>query len=239
MMSAPGDSGGMFARTRDSPATSLHPASGAQLPIYLAEGVHGVVIGDDLALIDLDADAYLCLPGGGVDVTQVQGVLEIHGEGARAIIQAGLASDRPAHPARSAPPLPLRSLIHEPAPQVSPAMALRSLAAARDVHRALRGEGLRPILSVAPTTDHPVDPPAVEDAARALWALSPWLPLEGECLVRSALLMSYLRRCGLSASWVFGVRLWPFSAHCWVQLDAVCLNDDVERLAAYAPIYCR
>ena len=50
------------------------------------------------------------------------------------------------------------------------------------------------------------------------------------------MLVSYLRRCGLRADWVFAVRLWPFAAHCWVQCGDLCLNDDVERLAPYTPI---
>lgn len=219
---------------RPAPEMSHGPA------VYLAYGVYGVVIGEDLALIDLASDAYLCLPGGGADVTEAHGVLRIHGQSATAISDAGLASTSPSTtPAKTPPPLPVRSIIHDPATKVTLLMGLRGLAATGDVRRALRGRGLEPILSVAATSDQACDPSAVEAAARRFWALSPWLPFEGECLVRSALLVSYLRRCGLSASWVFGVRLWPFSAHCWVQVDAVCLNDDVERLAAYAPIYCR
>lgn len=82
-------------------------------------------------------------------------------------------------------------------------------------------------------------PARVAEAARAFWQMAPWLPIEGECLVRSALLMRFLNQRGLEADWVFGVRLWPFMAHCWVQLDDLCLNDDVERLTAYTPIYSR
>jgi hypothetical protein len=35
---------------------------------------------------------------------------------------------------------------------------------------------------------------------------------------------------------VFGVRTWPFHAHCWLQCDDVVLDDQADRVAAYAPI---
>jgi hypothetical protein len=35
---------------------------------------------------------------------------------------------------------------------------------------------------------------------------------------------------------VFGVVADPFQAHCWLQDDAVVLNDDLERLGKYQPI---
>jgi hypothetical protein len=45
-----------------------------------------------------------------------------------------------------------------------------------------------------------------------------------------------LRILGFDADWIIGVRTWPFMAHCWLQVGAVALDDDVERLAAYTPI---
>ncbi|MBJ7483472.1 lasso peptide biosynthesis B2 protein [Brevundimonas sp.] len=207
---------------------------------FLKSGVHAVVVGEDLALIDLDADAYLCLPGGAVGVRTENGaVLQLSGPTEAAIVEAGLTADRGRAPARIPPPLPVKTIIHDTPTRVSFGQIVKGCGAVWDVRRALRSTGLHPILAVAPARDNAAIAGKVADAARAFWRIAPWLPQEGECLVRSALLMSYLRRSGLSADWVFGIRLWPFSAHCWVQIDDVCLNDDVERLAAYTPIYCR
>ncbi|WP_395943340.1 lasso peptide biosynthesis B2 protein [Brevundimonas sp.] len=213
---------------------------GQQASVVLGDDVHGVVVGEDLALIDLGADAYLCLPNGacGVEPGGLS-VRRLHGPTAAAIEAAGLGGGNGSAPFRPPPALPMRTVIHDAPSRVSPRQVLRGLCAVSDVRRALRGTGLRPILAVAPGPGGAVSPERVTREARAFWRLSPWLPIEGECLVRSAVLMSYLRRAGLSADWVFGVRLWPFSAHCWVQVGDVCLNDDIERLAAYTPIYCR
>lgn len=54
--------------------------------------------------------------------------------------------------------------------------------------------------------------------------------------MRSYLQLQYLHRLGLDADWVIGVRTWPFMAHCWLQVGAVALDDDVERLIPYTPI---
>ena len=113
-------------------------------------------------------------------------------------------------------------------------------AAARQVRAVLRRPGLAPLLALAdPARRGDREPVAVVAAAEALNQLSPWLPFEGACLARSALMIAYLNRLGLQADWVFGVRLRPFEAHCWVQLDDVALNEDVERLAAFTPVMVR
>ena len=72
--------------------------------------------------------------------------------------------------------------------------------------------------------------------ARVFQRVAVWLPMPRKCLVRSFVLLRFLQRSGLNARWVFGVRTWPFAAHCWLQLEDTVLDDLVERLAAYEPI---
>ncbi len=207
---------------------------------FLRDGVHAVAIGEDLALIDLRADAYLCIPGGARGTHgEIGAAMSFSRATAAALCQAGLCDQQAREIIRSLPTLPTRTIIHDSPPKLSLGHWLKGLAAVGDLRRAVRKKGLCSILAVAPARRPAENSQSVVDAAKAFWRIAPWLPIEGECLVRSALLMSYLRRCGLSADWVFGVRLWPFAAHCWVQIDDVCLNDDLERLAAYTPIYCR
>jgi hypothetical protein len=64
-----------------------------------------------------------------------------------------------------------------------------------------------------------------------------WLPLPGKCLVRSFTLLRFLQRQGQDATWCFGVRTWPFSAHCWLQAGDVALDDHADQLRAYTPIH--
>ncbi|MEW6596972.1 MAG: lasso peptide biosynthesis B2 protein [Pseudomonadota bacterium] len=66
--------------------------------------------------------------------------------------------------------------------------------------------------------------------------LAPWVPSQGACLFRSFMLLAFLRAAGLDATWVFGVRTWPFQAHCWLQAGEVVLDDAVERVSSFTPI---
>lgn len=66
--------------------------------------------------------------------------------------------------------------------------------------------------------------------------LLPWAPFPGVCLYRSFMLLAFLRRAGLDATWMFGVRTWPFEAHCWLQAGDVVLDDLAERVSPFTPI---
>lgn len=208
----------------------------------LRAGVHAAMIGDALILLDLEKDDYLCLPGaGGAVTTGEDGALQVGDADVSGILDAaGLLGPGPVMTGKTLPERPQVSVIHEPAGRPPTlAMWLDGLLAALAVRKARKGAGVKDYLALAGRPGGDRSPDRVAKAARAFWRMAPWLPIEGECLVRSALLMRFLQQRGLEADWVFGVRLWPFTAHCWVQLDGVCLNDEVERLTSYTPIYCR
>ena len=209
-------------------------------PLYLKPGVYAAVVEADLVLLDVASDAYLCLPDGASMLGgDPSGALR-PGTLRDALRAAGLVCEAPG-PAVTTPAKPRRSVIHEVGGFRPDARVLAAATGAvLDVRQARRRKGVGAYLAVAGETGRlGRDQAGVEDAARRFWALSPWLPIEGECLVRSALLVSFLRRMGLAADWVFAVRLWPFSAHCWVQVGDVCLNDDAERLVPFTPIFSR
>lgn len=56
------------------------------------------------------------------------------------------------------------------------------------------------------------------------------------CKYRSLALIEFLGAYGFSADWVFGVRLAPFRAHCWVEIGSVILNDYVDNVREFKPI---
>lgn len=211
------------------------------MSLYLRPDVHAVPIGEDLVLLDLARDAYLCLPDGATSLAPGSRIALLPGPLTRTLEEGGLVSLAPPGARSAPPPLPDRTIIHGGGRN---RLGVRAIAAALavpgDIRNARRGEGLAAWLNVAHTAS-PLsrDGEVVAAAARLFWRLGPWLPVEGECLVRSAMLVAFLRRMGLAADWVFGVRLWPFAAHCWVQTGDLCLNDDVERLWPYTPLYRR
>jgi hypothetical protein len=66
--------------------------------------------------------------------------------------------------------------------------------------------------------------------------LRPWLPGRGCCLPSSLTLLEFLRLYGVRATLVFGVRTYPFEAHCWIEHEGVVLNDTLEHVHWFTPI---
>jgi len=56
------------------------------------------------------------------------------------------------------------------------------------------------------------------------------------CLFDSLALKRFLARYGLFPQWVFGVRLDPFAAHCWLQHETTVLNDSLDFVRSFTPI---
>lgn len=56
---------------------------------------------------------------------------------------------------------------------------------------------------------------------------------KNRCLLRSIALQHLLARRGCESTLVFGVRLHPFQAHCWLQEEELVLNDTMEHVGAF------
>ena len=56
------------------------------------------------------------------------------------------------------------------------------------------------------------------------------------CLADSLILANFLQRNHVYPTFVIGIGTKPFSAHAWVQIDDIVLNDKVERVYEYTPI---
>jgi hypothetical protein len=219
-------------------AVVTRAASGATL--WLGPDVNAVAIDDDLVFLDVRADSYLCLVGAADRIRLVgDGGLMAADEDAEALKAAGLAITTAHSASTPLPPKPTRDLAWN-----GRALSRGEIAAASAaiIHTALvfRTRTFPQLLRGArlPAAERGTaraSEPLLETVA-AFARARPWMPIGGECLKRSYLLLAYLRRLGLDADWVIGVRTWPFRAHCWLQAGDVALDDDVERLAAYTPI---
>jgi hypothetical protein len=67
-------------------------------------------------------------------------------------------------------------------------------------------------------------------------ALRLFFPVNYLCLYDSLALLEFLARYDVFPTWVFGVRLEPWAAHCWVQEAGVTFNEDVEEAANFTAI---
>lgn len=75
------------------------------------------------------------------------------------------------------------------------------------------------------------------DLTRHFHQLTPLLfSRRDACFFRSLLLLKCLCEHGIASSWVFGVRVNPFCAHCWLEYDGLVLNDHLDTVLAYKKI---
>jgi hypothetical protein len=208
---------------------------------FLSEGVHAVQVREDIVFLDTLADSYFCL-GGVADVIALGegGRIEVrHEESAAQLLEAGLVSREPRGWNRPAPPRATRSALWRPPKR--PASLARLVAAVTTngtVGRRLARRAFDDLLEPALAPESLLAEPSADllEAVAQFEQVRPWLPLRGECLARSYQLRAFLRARGFDAFWVFGVRTWPFSAHCWLQVGTTALDEHLERLTAFFPI---
>jgi len=86
------------------------------------------------------------------------------------------------------------------------------------------------------------EPPAhmpesrLADAAAVFRRARIYVPVEMRCLLDAIAMTRFLLRRRIHAHIVFGIALDPFSAHCWVQVGDLVLNDTVGNVVSHTPI---
>lgn len=192
----------------------------------------------DLVLLDAAGDVYHCL-------LSASDWIELRSDGelfitdpdlADDLLQAGLAVTTPLSRARRPPILPARELTLSSRPRMRTLLSVAlgwAVAGAR-----FRGRPLSFIIADRRRSrvDKKPDETELADLVGAARLVRPWIPFEGECLQRSFQLRQVLANRSIAADLVFGVRTWPFSAHCWLQIGDLVVGDRLARVRRYAPI---
>lgn len=75
-----------------------------------------------------------------------------------------------------------------------------------------------------------------QDLLDAFYAAHPWFHVAPICRLDAPALCLFLWKHGHEAELVFGVRLAPFQAHCWVQAGSVAFGEAADRLRQFTPI---
>lgn len=202
----------------------------------LAQGVFLAAVGEDVVVLDLGHDAYGCLPGAAHAMILGPGSVRATEETLEALRQAGIVREGEVEPTTLLPPAPEREAPDHPSyPQpIAMLRFLLALGAAARLGPAATVESYIAALPARPKREVDEKRIAILTAAFKRWL--PWAPGQGACLWRAFVLLSLLRRTGQDATWVFGVRTWPFGAHCWLQAGDRVLDDDPERVVLYTPI---
>lgn len=210
--------------------------------MFLSTTTHLVTIGDDIVVLDARTSAYYCLPAASSAVrVSPTGVVFDDPDLAEQFAEAGFLADTPSPDTlRTDLPNPRRDLGQRIAerPRLADVGLIFAawltmlpsyhLADFRRLSRR-RGDPMAGDGQSQPTDE-------VERLVATFERVLPWLPFQGVCLYRAFLLKQVLRWRGYPCRWVFGVRTWPFLAHCWLQIGDVALDDAAERLVAFSPI---
>lgn len=209
----------------------------------LQPAVYGAAIDDDLVLLDAQVGAYHCLAGAGPALRpDGRTLVGLDGPLAVALAAAGLAAPLEGDTTpRPPPPRPGATALRSAYPPPRPLDLGEASFGLLELLRRYRGRTFAQILAAA--RDHTPAPPhrpaPLCDVLDRFQAWVPYAPVSGKCLLRSFLLLRLLRRQGHDAMWVFGVTTWPFAAHCWLQVEDLVLDDELDRVATYTPIMVR
>lgn len=204
--------------------------------VWISHGIHMAWRGDDIVVLDIAADAYTCIVGGAQILRPISGAPDevgVHPDFQSELLSAGLISVQRPQTRRRHARGPTSSAPVGPAPFGAALRAARlAFSAGRQFEQSSLEVLIRPE-AVQFGKANRLSPVALTSAF--LTAL-PWLPSPGKCLKRSYALRRQLAQAGAPVDWVFGVRTWPFLAHCWLQIDDVLLADDLDRVLGYSPI---
>jgi hypothetical protein len=138
--------------------------------------------------------------------------------------------------------LPRRSLIAETCARMRPRLAdaLSLAIILRRARQALERRTIETLLADLVEADDgsagQVQLERLVGRARRFLAARPLVPVRANCLLDSLSLLSWLGSARCGAMLVFGVKLDPFAAHCWVQTGNLLLNDHVDNVKRFGPV---
>ena len=219
------------------PTASKRTARRTLNAVSAAEDVYLCKVYEDVVILDLKADRYLCLLDAGTWLhPEPDGRLIIGPDGAaQDLMAANIAAPQSTSCLRRVSKTPTVELVasYKTSPIEKLWAALHILEATHVFHRKtleqLVATAIRPPLLRGRRTTSDQAFGAYKDAVS-------WVPGEGECLQRAFILKRVLAGRGIHADWVFGVRTWPFGAHCWLQIDDMVVGDTLARVSNYTPI---
>ena len=199
---------------------------------------------DVTVFLDIDNDRYFRLPAGLEPAFRaaLSGSTR-GGDGLERLIQLGVLEPTPVvdRPERRAAVPVAESLVDMDAGRARAGVTTALAAASSLVRaRALLRRGFAKALTVlthrSGRRGASREIEAVRSASLAFLAARRIVPIQPVCLLDSVALLDFLSRRGLDADLVFGVIARPFSAHCWLQVGDLALNDEFDNLTGRAPI---
>ena len=208
----------------------------------LALGTGYCETGGELVFLDLVRDKYMALRGRDrAAFERLRAGEPNDSEAMSRLIATGLLSrsDGPSNLAPTKIAVPVRDLAAHADGAFSLPMSLRAARALRWARRAMKPDQIaRTVAKLAETKrDHAAacEAAAVDIALR--YAACRWLvPVPPRCLVDALALDRLMLSRRIAVTLVFGVRLDPFAAHCWLQTPMTILTGTSAEARNYTPI---
>jgi hypothetical protein len=214
--------------------------------------VHCCRLGDAFVFLDLKQDDYTLIPGEGAAALAMLAseptlLNEAHAHSLQKLVTAGLLTTRANDGRRftaTSTSFATESLLDGESldeSSVSPAhvwnfIAACITAAIRLKSRSIESTVTRVARRKARHARTDLDMERARQLSAVFRKLRALFPANYLCLFDSLALIEFLARYDLFPTWVFGVRLAPWAAHCWVQHGDVAFNEDIEQAAHYTQI---
>lgn len=216
------------------------------MTLHLRKGLSWCLCSGRAVFLDIEADRYFCLASDldSAFARWTEGEA-MTAEALEVLLGRGLLTE---DPGASGPPLhpgvprPKHDLLESRCPRVRIADIARALLAELWVALSLRRLGLAGVLRRFEGRGARDELPTGRLQSRARRIAAAFaangliLGAHDRCLGRALALMLACHRLGLFPTLVFGVRLNPFAAHCWVQWDEAVLVGDFEQVRLFTPI---
>lgn len=224
---------------------------------YLTEHAFSCVVDSHYVFLDLKSDEYLCL--GREQSREIHELLNTHGDSASHLRESArvtenllahglVTKDGSTGKVLASPSVDIASAsllehVERPQPRFQALHVLCFTAAAasasidlrwRSIHRTVRSVRNFKATHAASGADPDIE--GLSGLFEIFRLLRPYYPRAYLCLFDSLALVRFLARFGVFPQWVYGVRLEPFGAHCWVQSGNVVVNDVVDNVGRYTPI---
>ncbi|BBB14052.1 lasso peptide biosynthesis B2 protein [Sphingopyxis sp. FD7] len=207
----------------------------------LAPGTGFCEAGGELVFLDLTRDKYLAMRGEDRAAFDRLRIGEANDSDAMTrLVATGFItrSDRPGTIEPTQINVPCRDLASEPDPGFSPLMALAAARSLSWARRAMRPGHIAATIAALAREKAALssDSGTAADLA-GRYAACRWIvPIAPRCLIDALALDRILLARGQHAALVFGVRLAPFAAHCWLQTKDCVLTGTAADANNYTPI---
>lgn len=209
----------------------------------LAAGVGFCEVDGELVFLDLRRDKYVALRGNDrAAFERLQAARPNSSDDMTRLVRTGLiarcdGAEKLLPTAIDVPAVDLATREHA---GFSSIMACSAAAALRRARRAMQPQNIATVLAASARAKQVAGFGSSEEAltlVAARYVACRWaIPVEPRCLIDALALDDILLRRGLVATLVFGVRLNPFAAHCWLQSSERILTGTAAEARNFTPI---